>query len=126
MLPKLTTDILLAAIDGFEEQKRRIDVKIAGLRQVLGTESTDGANHGTAKPRRKMSAAARKRIAAAQRARWAASRSESGAGSKSGPSPTRKKRKLSAAGRRAIREATRRRWAAFRAAAQKTAKRRER
>jgi hypothetical protein len=39
MPPKLTTDILLTAIDGFEEQKRRIDVKIAGLRQVLSTES---------------------------------------------------------------------------------------
>src|ERR1700682_5296905 len=125
MPTKLSTEILTAAIAGFEEQKNRIDAQISELRQVLNGVSTDGATPEASKPRRKMSAAARRRIAAAQRKRWAASRNQSGRASEAVPSPARKKRKLSAAGRRAIREATRRRWAAFHAAAQKTAKRRE-
>jgi hypothetical protein len=120
----LTSDILTAAIAGFEEQKKRIDAQISDLRQMLAGASTDGATLEAVKPRRKMSAAARRRIAAAQRKRWAASRNKSGTASEPVPAPARKKRRLSAAGRRAIREVTRRRWAAFRAAAQKTAKRR--
>jgi hypothetical protein len=115
---KLTPEILTAALAGYEEQKNRIDGQIAGLRQLLGSSATDGAASETAKPRRKMSAAARRRIGAAQRKRWAASRIQSG------KAPARKKRKLSAAGKRRIIEATKRRWAAFHAAAKKTAKRR--
>jgi hypothetical protein len=66
-----------AHIECFEEQKERINAKIADLRQMLGTESPDGATAEVAKPRRKMSAAARRRIAAAQRKRWAALRNQS-------------------------------------------------
>src|ERR1700720_118425 len=99
---KLTPEIFTAALAGFEEQKNRIDVQIAGLRQMLDGGSTDGATPETAKPRRRMSAAARKRIAAAQRKRWAESRKQSEGPSKVGPAPPRKKRKLSAAGRKAI------------------------
>jgi len=124
MAPKLTNDILTAALAGFEERKTRIDAKIAGLRQMLTGGSPDGATSEASKPRRKMSAAARRRIAAAQRKRWAASKTQSGQASKAVPAPARKKRKLSAAGKRRIIEATKRRWAAFHAAAQKTAKRR--
>ena len=124
MPKKLTNEILMAALAGFEEQKNRIDAKISELRLVLNEASPDGAAPEASKPRRKMSAAARRRIAAAQRKRWAASRTQSGKVSEAVPAPARKKRKLSAAGRRRIIEATKRRWAAFRAAAQKTAKRR--
>jgi hypothetical protein len=124
MTTKPHAEILIAAIEGFEDQKKRIDAKIADLQQVLGTGTADGATSEASKPRRKVSAAARRRIAAAQRKRWAASRNQSGRASEAVPSPARKKRKLSAAGKRRIIEATKRRWAAFRAAAQKTAKRR--
>jgi hypothetical protein len=126
MPTKLTSEILTAALAGFEEQEKRIDAKIAGLRQMLTGGSPDGAIPEPSKPRRKMSAAARRRIAAAQRKRWAASRNQSGKASGAVPAPARRKRKLSAAGKRRIIEATKRRWAAFHAAAQKTVKRRER
>jgi hypothetical protein len=117
MHPRLDREIITAAIDGFEEQKKRINAQIAELRQLLtGGASSDGADLSRATTkRRRMSATARARIAAAQRKRWAAQRT---AGSESGTSsaPVRKKRKLSAAGRKAIIEATKRRWAAVRAA----------
>ena len=117
MPPKLDREVITAAIDGFEEQKKRINAQIAELRQMLtGGVSSDGADLSRATTRRRrMSAAARARIAAAQRKRWAAQRT---AGPESGTSsaPVRKKRKLSAAGRKAIIEATKRRWAAVRAA----------
>jgi hypothetical protein len=72
MPTKLTTEILNAAIEGFESQKRRINLQIDELRQQLRggrTEATE-APAGPAR-RRKMSAAGRRRIAAAQKARWA-------------------------------------------------------
>ena len=72
----MTDEIINAAILGFEEQKRRIDEQITGLRSLLaeGTAAinTDGV---TGRPRRKMSAAGRRAIAEAQRKRWAAKRS---------------------------------------------------
>jgi len=120
MTTKLHAEILIAAIEGFEDQKKRIDAKIADLQEVLGTGTADGATSEASKPRRKISAAGRRRIAAAQRKRWAASRTQSG----KAKAPARKKRRLSAAGKRRIIEATKRRWAAFHAAAKKTAKRR--
>ena len=43
MTAKLRAEILIAAIAGFEDQKKRIDAKITDLRQVLGTGSADGA-----------------------------------------------------------------------------------
>ena len=117
MPPRLNREVIAAAIDGFEEQKKGIDAQIAELRQMLsGSASSDGADstRPTTK-RRRMSAAARARIAAAQRKRWAAQRA---AGSELGTTsaPVRKKRRLSAAGRKAIIEATKRRWALVRAA----------
>jgi hypothetical protein len=117
MPSKLNQELITAAIDGFEEQKKRINAQIAELRQVLtGGPVSDGADSSrpTSK-RRRMSAAARARIAAAQRKRWAAQRT-SGSASDTTSSPVRKERKLSAAGRKAIIEATKKRWAAVRAA----------
>lgn len=72
MPTKLTTEILKAAIEGFESQKRRINSQIDELRQQLrgGRTETTEAPAAPAR-RRKMSAAGRRRIAAAQKARWA-------------------------------------------------------
>jgi hypothetical protein len=72
MPTKLTNEILNAAIEGFESQKRRINSQIDELRQQLRggpTETTEAP--ATPARRRKMSAAGRRRIAAAQKARWA-------------------------------------------------------
>jgi hypothetical protein len=76
MPTKLSTEILNAAIDGFEEQKNRLNAQIAELRQMLNPASTNGAAAGPTPTKRKMSAAARRRIAAGQRKRWAAVRKE--------------------------------------------------
>jgi Ser/Thr protein kinase RdoA (MazF antagonist) len=80
MPKKLNSEILAAAIEGFEAQRKRTDAQIAEIRQLM----TGGSAESAAKPvpvhkRRKMSAAARKRIAEAQRKRWAESKKESGA-----------------------------------------------
>jgi hypothetical protein len=116
--PKLTNDIITAAIEGFESQKRRIDGQIADLRAML----SGGPAESVAKPevpkgkRRNMSAAARKRIGDAQRKRWAASKGEAEPPSKT--ATAKPKRKMSAAGKKAISEATKKRWAAFHATKQ--------
>ena len=69
-IPKLTNEIIDAAILGFAEQKRRIDAQIAEL-QGMRTDGSHSAVVST-QLRRKMSAAGRKAIAEAQRKRWAA------------------------------------------------------
>jgi len=112
---KLTSEIINAAIAGFEGQKKRIDAQIADLRETLTGNGVRGV--ATSEPARKrtMSAAARKRIADAQRKRWAAARRESEVEARSAPEARIPKRRISAAGRKAIIEATRKRWAAYRA-----------
>jgi hypothetical protein len=78
MPTKLTTEILNAAVLGFEQQKRRIDEQIAEIRQTLGgSPKTSAAAPEGARPKRKVSAAARRRMAAAQRKRWAAIKAQS-------------------------------------------------
>jgi hypothetical protein len=116
MPTRLTNEIIAAAILGFEEQKRHIDIQIVELRAALSGSNTapTATPEGPKGKRRKMSAAARKRIGDAQRKRWAESKGQS-----ESPSETfaaKAKRKMSAAGRKAISEATRKRWAAFHAA----------
>jgi hypothetical protein len=120
MPPKLTAEIINAAIEGFESQKRRIDSQIDELRQLLSPASTAaGPASGAPAPKRKISAAGRRRMAAAQQARWAKVRGQADLPSSPAASkPARKKRKLSATGRKAISEATKKRWAAKRAEAQ--------
>ena len=116
---KLTAEILSAAIEGFESQKRRIDTQIAEIRQML----EGGPTEPTAAPpvpkvkQRKMSAAARKRMGDAQRKRWAESKGQFASPSAATAKP---KRKMSAAGRRAIVAALKKRWAEKKAAAAKT------
>jgi hypothetical protein len=76
--PKLTNAILSAAVLGFEEQKRRIDVQIAELRTMLSGAPASIAGIAEAVPRkRKISAAARRRMALGQKARWAKIKGES-------------------------------------------------
>jgi hypothetical protein len=112
--PKLTKDIVDAAIEGFEAQKKRIDAQIAELR-ALGTD-TEGATLPGAPRKRgrkgRISAAGRAAIAEAQRKRWAAKKAASAT-----TITPRKKHKLSAAGRKAIAEAQKKRWAMKKATA---------
>ena len=121
MPQKLTAEIIVAAIEGFESQKRRIDSRIDELRQLLNGDRTELATTSEAPARkRKVSAAGRRRMAAAQKARWARIKAEAEpASSPAAAKPERQKRKLSAAGRKAISEATKKRWAMKRAEAQK-------
>jgi hypothetical protein len=114
--PKLTTEIVNAAILGMEAQKEKLDAKIAELRNWLtgGPTEPAAAPEPAKRKRRKMSAAGRKAIAEAQRKRWAASKKAAEPQvPEAAPKP---KRKLSAAGRKAIIAATKKRWAAVRAA----------
>jgi len=119
MPQKLTAEIIVAAIEGFESQKRRIDSRIDELRQLLDADRTESvATSGSPPRKRKVSAAARRRMAAAQKARWAKIKAE--AEPASSPAAAKpKKRKLSAAGRKAISDATKKRWALKRAETQK-------
>ena len=121
---KLTPEIINAAIEGFEQQKLRIDAQIAELRAMLhgGPTATAATTEAPKGKRRKMSAAARKRIGDAQRKRWAESKKESEPSSPVAPDALKPKRKLSAAGKKAIADATRKRWARVRAEAATAAK----
>jgi len=118
MPPKLTPEIITAAIDGFEAQKVRLDSQISELRALLSgspTESAAATPEPKTRKRRRMSAAGRKAIAEAQRKRWAASRKAATEPSAPEAAP-KKKRKMSRAGRAAIIAATKKRWEAVRAA----------
>jgi hypothetical protein len=110
-MAQLTNEIIDAAIEGFEAQKRRIDDQIAALRSMKSGVAP--RSNG----RRQMSAAGREAIAEAQRRRWAEKRGEA-VPAKSAKF-RRKKRVLSAAGRAAIVAALKKRWAAKKAAAKK-------
>jgi hypothetical protein len=72
------TELLRAALEGLEAQKRRIDDQIKQVQAMLGRRKRPAVAVAEepaepAKPRRKrqLSAAARQRIAAAQKRRWA-------------------------------------------------------
>ena len=67
------TNLLQAALYGFQVEKEKIDARIRELQaQLKGVKAPAGAvKKAPAAGRRKMSAAARARIAAAQKKRWA-------------------------------------------------------
>ena len=117
MPPKLNNEIIDAAIEGFEQQKRRIDEQISELRVVRSGSPVQSASAPAKQPRRKMSAAGRKAIAEAQRKRWAASKGV--AESKAAKPAKKTKRRLSAEGRANIVAALKKRWAAKKAASKK-------
>jgi hypothetical protein len=115
MPQKLTPEIIIAAIAGFEAQKNHIDSQIAELRSSLdGGSKEPFTTTEFVKPRKKRSAAVRRKMALAQRARFAKLKQSSEPSQAESAKP--KKRKLSAAGKKNIIEATKRRWAAIRAA----------
>ena len=96
--PKLTPELINAAIDGFESQKRRIDDQIAELRALLSGSPTKTAAspEAPARRRRKFSANALRRMREAQQRRWAKVRGEA-APTVAMPKAPKPKRKLSAA-----------------------------
>ena len=107
--PRLTNEIINAAILGFEGQKNRIDAQIAELRAMV--PSSNGSKPETrVHKKRGMSAAGRAAVAEAQRKRWAATKEQS-----VGEPAKKAKRKLSPEGRAAIIAATKRRWAVVKA-----------
>ena len=112
-MSKLTKEIIEAAIEGFEGQKRHLDARIAELRSMLApAPKAPIPTSSTVRKKRVMSGKARKAIADAQRKRWAAVKS----GSAAFEAVKKPKRKLSAAGKAAIVAALKRRWAAKKAA----------
>jgi hypothetical protein len=115
--PKLTLEIINAAIEGFEAQKVRLDTQIADLRQMLEGGSPEAAATKEAGPgKRKVSAAARRRMALGQKKRWAAIKGESGPSTQATVEPPKPKRQISAEGRKRISAATKKRWRLARAA----------
>jgi hypothetical protein len=116
---KLTSEIITAAIEGFQSQKNRIDDQIAELRAVLSgvtTQPTAMLEAHTGK-RRKFSAAARKRMREAQQRRWAKIRGESGSPASATAEPGKPKRRISEEGMKRIIAATKKRWRLQKAAA---------
>jgi hypothetical protein len=114
-IPKLTPEIIVAAVEGYEAQKVRIDQKIAELKALLGgpTEIAAAPAAPTGK-RKKFSAATRRKMALAQKARWAKIKGEAE------PTPTeapKAKRKISKEGLAKIVAATKERWRLQKAAA---------
>jgi hypothetical protein len=115
--PKQDTELLEAALIGFQHRRDQVEQKIAELRSQIGGQPASAAASGVAAPKKRtMSAAARRRIALAQKKRWAAYKAEHG--TKTAAAPKAKKRVISAAGRARIVAATKKRWAAYRKAQQ--------
>jgi hypothetical protein len=113
---KLTAEIIVAAIQGYEFQKTGIDAKITDLRAMLPGGSAEAAATPTAPTgkRKRFSAASRRKMALAQKARWAKIKNES-----EPPAPAeapKAKRKMSKEGLARIIAATKERWARVRAA----------
>lgn len=121
MPPKLTSEVLLAAIQGFEAQKQHIDSQIAELRAMLsrGSANPAVAPEAPAPKRKKFSVAARRRMALAQKRRWANIRGESQPPSPATAEQARPKHRISEEGMKRIIAATKKRWALKRAEAAK-------
>jgi hypothetical protein len=98
---KFTSQIISAAIAGFEQQKIEIDQQINELRAMLSGGSVEIATTPEAAPgkRKKFSAAARRKMALAQKARWAKIKGEAEPPAPEPATALRAKRKLSAAAR---------------------------
>lgn len=113
--PKLTAEILTAAILGIEVQKQKLDAKIAELRAMLPGGPAESAAPEPTKAKN-FSAATRRKMAAAQKARWAKLRGESEPPAPATPKRPKPKRRISKEGLARIVAATKKRWAAVRAA----------
>ena len=113
MPTKLTHEIIVAAIEGYESQKKRIDAQIAELRAILslGPAETATTPEPATRKRKRFSAASRRKMAMAQKARWAKIKGKS-----EPPAPakaTKPKRRISKEGMARIIAATKKRWAAI-------------
>jgi hypothetical protein len=115
----LSRDILIAALAGFNLERKELDQKIAGVEALLKGGETQPTTPAATGPRKKRSAAARQKMALAQKERWARVKGDST--TPRTPEP-KAKRKLSAAGRAAIVAALKKRWAAKKAAPKKAGK----
>ena len=110
------TELLRAALVGYQHQASVLTNRIEEIKQQLGSQTSDRApKPGTDTTKRQVSAAGRRRMADAQKRRWAAFHEQSGSPAKKAPGKGKGRRKMSAAGRERIAEATRKRWAAYRA-----------
>ncbi len=108
---RFTIEILNAAIEGFEQQKSRIDAQIAELKAMLpggGVVRDAAPERGSG--RRVVSAAGRGRMKEAQQRRRAKAREEAENSPMVAEGPKRR-RKMSAAGKAAIADAQKKRWA---------------
>ena len=114
---KITNEIIAAAIEGFEAQKKRIDGQIADLRSILigGATVAAAAPEDAPRKRGKFSDATKLKMKEAQQRRWARIKGESEPPTEA-VVPAKPKRQMSEAGRQAIAEASRKRWAAKKAA----------
>jgi hypothetical protein len=120
---KLTNEIIIAAITGFESQKTKIDTQIAELQSMLpGGPAETAATPEPTKKRKKFSAAARKRMKEAQQRRWAKIRGDSEPPAPAKPVPAKLKRRISKEGLARIIAATKKRWRLQKAAAKAAAK----
>jgi hypothetical protein len=121
MSNNLSPQIISAAIEGFENQKKRLDAQIRELRAMLnGGRAKSAAAEPAKRKRRRTSAARPKRVAEAQQKRWAATKQQSAPSLQVvTPESPKLKRRLSAAGRKRIIAATKRRWALKRAELEK-------
>ena len=116
MSNNLNPQIIAAAIEGFESQKKRLDAQIRELRAMLNGGRNKSAAEPPKRKRRRISDAGRKGIAEAQRKRWPETKQQSAPSLQTVTSEApKRKRRLSAAGRKRIIEATKRRWALKRA-----------
>ena len=122
--PKLTAEIITAAIEGFEAQKRHIDTQIAELRALMpgGTAETAATPEPATRKRKKFSAASRRKMALAQKARWAKIRGEAESSAPATPKATKPKRRISREGLARIIAATKKRWRLQKAAAKAATK----
>jgi hypothetical protein len=111
---KLTDEIIIAAISGFETQKAKIDHQIAELRTMLDGGAAESTAPKTSEApvvkRKKFSAAARKRMAEAQKLRYAKLKGETLPPSPVTPEAPKVQRKNSPEGMSRIIVATKKRW----------------
>ncbi len=110
---RIDSEILRAALIGYESQLASLDEKISAIRTQLNpAESLTGSPAAPPSTKRVLSAGARRRIAAAQRKRWAALRAQSKQAATTAPA---KKSRISPEARKRIIAATKKRWAEYRA-----------
>jgi len=112
MPTRLTNEMIAAAIDGYEGQKKRINQQLAELRAMLsgGPAETATTPEAPKRKRRRMSAAGRRAVAEAQRKRWARIRGPSEPSEPATTKAPKAKRRISAAGMKRIIAATKKRW----------------